>query len=229
MREVTKRIFDVVLASLGLIVLAPVFGLIAAAIRWKMGPPVLFRHARVGKDERRFVLYKFRTMTDARDPAGRLLPDPERLTGLGRLLRATSLDELPQLWNVLRGEMSLVGPRPLIAAYLPRYNRRQRRRHEVKPGITGWAQIHGRNGIRWEQKFELDVWYVDHWSFWLDLKILCLTFARVIARQGINESDRVISSEFLGSPDGESPSERRLREPELGSSSRIADCCTQTP
>jgi lipopolysaccharide/colanic/teichoic acid biosynthesis glycosyltransferase len=202
MREV-KRLIDVVAAACGLILLAPLLGLIAAAIRWKLGSPVLFRHLRIGKDERPFVLYKFRTMTEARDSAGRLLPDAQRLTGLGRLLRSTSLDELPQLWNVLKGEMSLVGPRPLVPRYLPRYNRRQRRRHEALPGITGWAQIHGRNTLSWEQKFELDVWYVDHWSLWLDLKILAITLARVLERKGVNQAGDLASPEFLGNPEEE--------------------------
>jgi sugar transferase EpsL len=149
-------------------------------------------------NEKQFVLYKFRTMTDERDTEGRLLPDGERLTSVGRILRAASLDELPQLWNVLRGDMSLVGPRPLIVEYLPRYNERQRRRHEAKPGITGWAQIHGRNGISWEEKFDLDVWYVDHRSLWLDLKILAITLLRVVQREGITEAGHATASEFLG-------------------------------
>jgi sugar transferase EpsL len=198
-----KRILDIIGAACGLILLAPLLGAIAAAVRWRLGRPILFRHLRIGKHERPFVLYKFRTMNEARDAQGRLLPDAQRLTGFGRLLRAASLDELPQLWNVLRGEMSLVGPRPLVPRYLPRYNRRQRRRHEVTPGITGWAQIHGRNSISWEEKFELDVWYVDHWSLWLDLKILALTLVRVIQGNGVNLGADLTAPEFLGTPESE--------------------------
>lgn len=202
MREV-KRILDIIGAAGGLILLAPLLGAIAVAVRWRLGRPILFRHLRIGKNEKPFVLYKFRTMNEACDAEGRLLPDAQRLTRLGRLLRAASLDELPQLWNVLRGEMSLVGPRPLVPRYLPRYNRRQRRRHEVMPGITGWAQIQGRNAISWEEKFELDVWYVDHWSLWLDLKILALTLMRVIEGKGVNLAPDLTSPEFLGTPESE--------------------------
>ena len=192
------RLIDIGIAAGGLLVVSPLLGIIGLCIAWKIGRPVLFRHVRVGMNEEQFVLYKFRTMTDERDAEGRLLPDGERLTSVGRILRAASLDELPQLWNVLRGDMSLVGPRPLIAAYLPRYNARQRRRHETKPGITGWAQIHGRNGISWEEKFDFDVWYVDHRSLWLDLKILAITLLRVVQREGITEAGHATASEFLG-------------------------------
>ena len=149
-------------------------------------------------NERTFTLYKFRTMTEARDPAGRLLPDEQRLTTLGRRLRGTSLDELPQLWNVLKGDMSLVGPRPLMAKYLPRYTDRQRRRHEVRPGITGWAQIHGRNTLSWEEKFELDVWYVENQSIWLDMKILAITAWKVLRLDGISQPGHATMPEFLG-------------------------------
>jgi lipopolysaccharide/colanic/teichoic acid biosynthesis glycosyltransferase len=162
---------------------------------------VLFRHIRPGYRRELFTLYKFRTMTDALDEKGEQLPDAQRLTILGRFLRATSLDELPELYNVLRGEMSLVGPRPLLAKYLERYSSEQTRRHDVLPGITGWAQINGRNNVSWEDKFELDVWYVDHWSPWLDLKILLLTPWKVLAREGINEPGNATAREFMGSKD----------------------------
>lgn len=228
MREV-KRLIDIAAAACGLILLAPLLALIAAAVRWRLGPPVLFRHLRIGKDEKPFVLYKFRTMTDARDSAGNLLPDAQRLTGFGRWLRATSLDELPQLWNVLKGDMSLVGPRPLVPRYLPRYSRRQRRRHEVKPGITGWAQIHGRNGITWEEKFELDVWYVNHWSLWLDLKILAVTLVRVIERKGVNQAADLTSPEFLGSPESdESGDPRPPGRAETPAAPRALDYCNSS-
>jgi lipopolysaccharide/colanic/teichoic acid biosynthesis glycosyltransferase len=160
----------------------------------------------VGKDDHIFAFYKFRTMTDARGATGELLPDEQRLTGLGRFLRATSLDELPQLWNVLKGDMSLVGPRPLLPEYLPRYTAFQKRRHEVRPGITGWAQVNGRNSLTWERKFELDVWYVDHRSFALDLKILFMTLLRVVRREGIAQDGHATMPEFLGTPSLESQS-----------------------
>src|ERR1035438_2816387 len=170
-----SRFFDLAVSGGALIVLAPLLGAIAAVIRMTLGGSPLFVQSRVGMNERIFAFYKFRTMTEARDKTGELLADQPRLTTLGRFLRSTSLDELPQLWNVLTVDMSLVGPRPLLPEYLPRYNVQQRRRHEVKPGITGWAQVNGRNSLTWEQKFELDVWYVDHWNLWLDVKILWLT------------------------------------------------------
>jgi lipopolysaccharide/colanic/teichoic acid biosynthesis glycosyltransferase len=163
-----------------------------------MGKPVFFRQLRIGYRERPFAFFKFRTMTEARDSRGMLLCDAQRLTALGQFLRASSLDELPQVWNVLKGEMSLVGPRPLLPEYLPRYDMRQRRRHEVKPGITGWAQVKGRNALDWEQKFELDAWYVDHRNFWLDLKILWLTLLRVLQRDGISQQGHATMPEFLG-------------------------------
>lgn len=181
-----KRLFDVIAASLGLIALLPLLLTLWVLVRCKLGRPALFRQDRPGLGARTFRLMKFRTMTDARDAAGRLLPDAVRLTHFGRWLRATSLDELPELLNVLRGEMSLVGPRPLLVEYLPRYNPEQARRHEVRPGVTGWAQINGRNAISWEEKFRLDVWYVDHRTFWLDLKILFLTVWKVVRRDGIS-------------------------------------------
>jgi len=192
-----KRAFDILFSLAALILLSPLMGAIALAVRVTLGQPVLFRQERPGLHERPFTLLKFRTMTDARDERGVLLSDAERVTGLGRFLRSTSLDELPELINVLRGEMSLVGPRPLLMSYLPHYTPTQRRRHEVRPGITGLAQINGRNALAWEQRFALDVWYVDHRSIGLDLKIIALTFWKVIKREGINEEGSM--TEFTGS------------------------------
>jgi lipopolysaccharide/colanic/teichoic acid biosynthesis glycosyltransferase len=186
-------------AALGLLVLSPVLLAVAGAIRLRMGGPVLFRQRRPGLGGRPFEVVKFRTMLDAAGPDGRPLPDSARLTGLGRLLRASSLDELPQLWNVLRGELSLVGPRPLLMQYLDRYTPEQARRHEVLPGITGWAQVNGRNALSWEEKFTLDVWYVDHWSLGLDARILWLTVRKVLAREGISREGHVTMPEFRGS------------------------------
>lgn len=191
-----KRCFDLVVASIALVVLAPVILGIAWLVRRTMGTPVLFRQMRPGLHGKPFVMYKFRTMTEARDAHGNLLPDHQRLTPLGRWLRATSLDELPELVNVLKGDMSLVGPRPLLMEYLERYTPEQARRHEVKPGITGWAQIHGRNALSWEEKFRLDVWYVDHWSLWLDLKILWRTLWIVLKREGISAEGHATMPEF---------------------------------
>lgn len=193
------RAFDVVTCALALVALSPALAAVAILVRLKMGGPVIFRHTRPGLGGRPFVVYKFRTMSDARGPDGKLLPDAMRMNALGDLLRALSLDELPQLFNVLKGDMGLVGPRPLMMRYLPRYSARQMRRHDVRPGITGWAQVHGRNSIGWDEKFELDVWYVEHWSFWLDLQILALTVRKVIRREGITEDGQTTSSEFLGS------------------------------
>jgi lipopolysaccharide/colanic/teichoic acid biosynthesis glycosyltransferase len=196
---VAKRAIDVVAAGLGLVLTSPVLAGVALAIRGTMGAPVLFVQQRPGRGGRPFRVVKFRTMTAARDPGDRLLSDGVRLTRLGRFLRATSLDELPQLWNVLRGELSLVGPRPLLMQYLERYTPAQARRHEVLPGITGWAQVNGRNAISWDEKFALDVWYVDHWSLWLDLRIFALTFARVLRRVGISQRGHATMEEFMGS------------------------------
>jgi sugar transferase EpsL len=193
-----KRVFDVVVSATALVVLAPVMGLIALLVWRTMGRPVLFRHVRPGLHGKPFVMYKFRTMRDLRDAAGELLPDETRLTPFGRWLRATSLDELPELLNVLRGEMSLVGPRPLLMEYLERYTPEQARRHEVKPGITGWAQIHGRNNLSWEERLRLDVWYVDHWNSWLDLKILWRTLWIVLRREGISAQGHATMPEFIG-------------------------------
>ena len=173
-------------------------GLLALGVRSILGSPVLFRQQRPGKDGRPFTLFKFRTMTDARDGEGRLLPDAERLTAFGTFLRGTSLDELPELFNVLKGEMSLVGPRPLLMQYLPRYTPEQMRRHAVLPGITGWAQVNGRNALTWEQKFALDVWYVDHRSLGLDLKILVLTVVKALKREGISQAGQATMEEFKG-------------------------------
>jgi lipopolysaccharide/colanic/teichoic acid biosynthesis glycosyltransferase len=193
-----KRAVDLAVAGGALVVLAPALAATAIAVRRSMGAPVLFRQERPGLGGAPFTVLKFRSMRDARDERGRPLPDAERLTSVGRFLRATSLDELPQLWNVVRGDLSLVGPRPLLMQYLPRYTVEQARRHDVKPGITGWAQVNGRNAISWEQKFALDVWYVDHWSLWLDLKILALTALKVVKRDGIAQQGHVTMSEFMG-------------------------------
>lgn len=194
-----KRGIDILGAAVGLVVLGlPMVG-IGALIYATMGRPVLFRQLRPGLGERPFVLYKFRTMTDERDSQGNLLADEQRLTRLGRWLRATSLDELPELWNVLKGDMSLVGPRPLLMKYLERYTPEQARRHEVKPGITGWAQVNGRNALGWEEKFRLDVWYVDNWSLRLDLKILFMTVLKVLRREGISAEGYATMPEFVGS------------------------------
>jgi sugar transferase EpsL len=193
-----KRVFDIVVSAVALTVLAPVMGLIALLVWRTMGRPVLFRQARPGLHGKPFVMYKFRTMRDLRDAEGNLLPDEARLTPFGRWLRTTSLDELPELVNVLRGEMSLVGPRPLLMEYLERYTPEQARRHEVKPGITGWAQIHGRNNLSWEERLRLDVWYVDHWNSWLDLKILWRTLWIVLRREGISAQGHATMPEFIG-------------------------------
>lgn len=191
-----KRLWDLFLVIAAAPVWLPLLGLLALGVRWKMGTPIFFTQLRPGKNGGLFALVKFRTMTDARDAQGNLLSDMERLTSFGRWLRASSLDELPELWNVLRGDMSLVGPRPLLAEYLERYDARQRRRHEVPPGLTGWAQINGRNSLTWEQKFELDVWYVDHRNFWLDLRILLRTVWQVARREGISAAGAATMPEF---------------------------------
>ena len=193
-----KSLVDRVLAGLMLILLSPFIAILAIAIYWKMGSPVVFSQPRGGKNNSVFTFYKFRTMTDEKDSNGNLLTDMERLTPLGEFLRQTSLDELPQLWNVLRGDMSFIGPRPFVAAYLERYTAEQARRHDVKPGITGWAQINGRNSISWEEKFALDLWYIDHWSLWLDLKILFLTVFKIVSKEGIDEDQNTTSTEFMG-------------------------------
>ncbi len=193
-----KRVFDLLLTIPGLLVLSPLLAGLAILIRLRLGRPVLFRQTRPGYRGQPFTLYKLRTMTDARDKDGRLLSDAERLTGLGRFLRSFSLDDLPNAFNVLRGEMSVVGPRPLLIEYLDRYTREQARRHDVLPGITGWAQVNGRNDLSWEDKFRLDVWYVDHWSLRLDIRILALTACKVLRREGISQSGHATAPEFLG-------------------------------
>ena len=193
-----KRIFDFLLASIGLALLGIPLLLLAWQVRRKLGSPVLFRQVRPGLHGQPFEMVKFRTMTDARGPDGQLLPDAERLTAFGRFLRSSSLDELPELWNVLKGEMSLVGPRPLLMEYLPLYSREQARRHEVRPGITGWAQVNGRNALSWDDKFKLDVWYVDHRSLWLDIKILWLTVRKVVVREGISAAGEATMPRFTG-------------------------------
>jgi sugar transferase EpsL len=194
-----KRAFDILLTLISAPVLLPLMTLVALAVRLKIGAPVFFKQERLGVDGTIFFIRKFRTMTEAKDAGGRLLTDEERLTGFGRLLRATSLDELPEFLNVLRGDMSLVGPRPLHAYYRDRYTAEQFRRHEVLPGLTGWAQVNGRNALDWEQKFTLDVWYVDHLSWWLDVKILALTFLKIVRREGINQAGQATAEEFKGS------------------------------
>jgi len=196
-----KRFFDLLITSLGLIIILPLMLLISLLVRIFLGNPALFRQPRPGYKGRPFITYKFRTMTNRCGADGNLLPDAERLTPFGRFLRSTSLDDLPQLFNVLRGEMSLVGPRPLLMQYLERYTPEQARRHDVLPGITGWAQINGRNALDWDEKFRLDVWYVDHWSFWLDVKILIVTPWKVFKREGINQPGHVTMEEFKG-PNG---------------------------
>jgi sugar transferase EpsL len=193
-----KRLLDIAEAALALLLLSPILAAVALAVRLVLGRPLLFRQARPGYLERPFIIFKFRTMRDAVDSHGLPLPDRERLNSFGSFLRRTSLDELPAFWNVLKGDMSLVGPRPLLPEYLDRYTPHQRRRHEVRPGITGWAQIHGRNKLSWEAKFEHDVWYVDHRSLWLDLKILALTVKQVLRRDGISQQGHATAQEFLG-------------------------------
>lgn len=193
-----KRLLDIGLTLPALTVLSPLLALLALLVRVKLGTPVLFRQVRPGLHGKPFTIYKFRTMTEARDANGQLLPDAERLTKFGRFLRSASLDELPELINVLKGDMSLVGPRPLLMQYLERYTPVQARRHEVRPGITGWAQINGRNALTWEQKFELDVWYVDHVSLWLDAKIIVLTVWKTLRREGISQPGQATAEEFMG-------------------------------
>lgn len=193
-----KRLFDLLASAIGLLILSLPLALLAWQVRRKLGSPVFFTQVRPGLYGKPFRMVKFRTMTDARDASGALLPDAQRLTPFGRFLRTSSLDELPELWNVLRGEMSLVGPRPLLMEYLPLYSTEQARRHEVRPGITGWAQVNGRNAISWAEKFALDVWYVDHRSLWLDLQILWLTARKVVVREGISAEGEATMAKFRG-------------------------------
>jgi lipopolysaccharide/colanic/teichoic acid biosynthesis glycosyltransferase len=196
---VLKRLFDFTAAFVALLVLAVPFAVLALLVRQRLGSPVLFRQVRPGLHGRPFEMIKFRTMTDDRLPDGTLMPDGERLTRFGRWLRATSLDELPELWNVVRGDMSLVGPRPLLMSYLSLYSTFQARRHEVRPGITGWAQVNGRNAVSWEERFRLDVWYVENRSFLLDLKILAMTVRTAVLREGISAPGEATMSRFTGS------------------------------
>ena len=193
-----KPLLDKLLALVLLLLFLPVMIIVAVLIYWWDGRPILFKQKRPGKDEKIFEIYKFRTMTNDKDANGNLLPDEQRLVGIGKFIRSTSLDELPQLLNVLKGDMSFVGPRPLLVEYLELYNEEQKRRHEVSPGITGWAQVNGRNAISWEQKFKYDVWYVDHISFWLDMKILWMTLLKVVKRSGISSDTHVTMEKFQG-------------------------------
>ncbi len=193
-----KRVFDLLAACSALIALSPLISLVAVLIVIVLGRPVLFKQERPGLDGKPFFLYKFRTMTEERNQRGKLLPDELRMTPLGRYLRRYSLDELPQLLNVIKGDMSIVGPRPLLMEYIPLYTKEQARRHEVKPGITGWTQVNGRNALGWDERFKLDVWYVDHHTFWLDLKIIWLTLIRVLKSEGISEEGHETMSKFTG-------------------------------
>jgi lipopolysaccharide/colanic/teichoic acid biosynthesis glycosyltransferase len=193
-----KFLFDRTIAAIALIIFSPIFVVVAIAIYFRMGRPVIFSQLRPGKDARIFKFYKFRTMTNECNAEGNLLPDEKRLTGFGQFLRQTSLDEIPQIWNVLKGDMSFVGPRPLVIRYLERYTPEQARRHEVKPGITGLAQVKGRNAISWEEKFQLDVWYIDNWSLLLDLKIIFLTVLKVLQQEGVTQEGYATSEEFNG-------------------------------
>jgi sugar transferase EpsL len=197
----SKRVLDLILTITGLLILSPFLVIIAILVRVNFGSPVIFRQKRPGYQGKPFWIYKFRTMTNEVDDENNLLPDEQRVTHLGRFLRSYSLDELPELFNVLRAEMSWVGPRPLLIKYLERYSPEQARRHAVLPGITGWAQVNGRNALTWEEKFKLDVWYVDHWSFMLDIKILLITIGKVLRREGINQPGQATAEEFMGSND----------------------------
>lgn len=196
-----KRLFDIFAVALGLLVMAPLILVVRWQVKRRLGSPVFFRQSRPGKNGQPFEMIKFRTMKDSVDSEGKPLPDAERITSFGQFLRSSSLDELPELWNVLKGEMSLVGPRPLLMEYLPLYSKEQYRRHEVRPGVTGWAQVNGRNAISWEDKFKLDVWYVDNQSFLLDLKILFLTVKKVLVRDGISGEGEATMSKFAGNKD----------------------------
>jgi sugar transferase EpsL len=194
----SKRLFDLTLAVTLLVVLSPIYLVTAILVRVFLGSPILFKQQRPGYKGRPFHIYKFRSMTDRRNPDGSLLPDSERLTRFGRLLRSLSLDEMPELFNILRGEMSFVGPRPLLMQYLPLYSPEQARRHDVMPGLTGWAQVNGRNALDWPSKFAMDTWYVDHWSLWLDIKILWMTLWKAVTREGINQEGQATVEYFKG-------------------------------
>ena len=198
MYRYVKRFFDIFSSLLAIILLSPILLITAVTVRIKLGSPVLFKQERPGKDEKIFVLKKFRTMTDERDENGELLPDEERLTKFGRFLRSTSIDELPELFNILKGDMSVIGPRPLLVRYLPRYNEYQHRRHEVRPGLSGWAQVNGRNTVSWEEKFRMDVEYVDNYSLLFDIKILFLTIVNVLKHEGISSETSATMEEFMG-------------------------------
>ncbi|MBP1465743.1 sugar transferase [Candidatus Chloroploca sp. M-50] len=211
-RHTGKRIFDLLVAIPVLLVFSPLLAVLALLVRVKLGTPVFFRQQRPGRHGKPFTMVKFRTMTDARDAKGNLLPDAERLTRFGKFLRSSSLDELPELWNVLKGEMSLVGPRPLRIEYLPLYSTHQARRHEVRPGITGWAQVNGRNALSWEERFDLDVWYVNQASFYLDLKIIVMTIVAILRRDGISASGHATMYRFTGSKDTKEASPEQLQK-----------------
>jgi sugar transferase EpsL len=198
-----KRLFDLTATIVGLVLISPILLIISLLVWIKLGRPILYRQQRPGVRGRPFSNYKFRTMTDMSDDSGKLLPDSDRLTGFGRFLRSSSLDELPELFNVVKGEMSLVGPRPLLMQYLDRYSVEQNRRHNVLPGITGWAQVNGRNALNWQDKFRMDVWYVDHWSFWLDIRILLMTIGKVFRREGITQAGHATAEEFLGNKESD--------------------------
>ena len=193
-----KRLLDIIISLSALILLAPLYAIIGYKVKKNLGSPIFFKQTRPGLQAQPFDMIKFRTMKDATDASGNLLPDSMRMTAFGKMLRSSSLDELPELWNVLKGDMSLVGPRPLMMEYVPLYNKEQTRRHEMRPGITGWAQINGRNAISWEEKFQLDVWYVDNHSIWLDLKILLLTLKKVFIKEGISADGEVTMTKFTG-------------------------------
>jgi len=198
MYKYTKRVFDIILSLFLILIFSPIIIIVSIFIYFTMGQPILFRQIRPGLNEKLFTIYKFRTMNNKRDKNGDLLPDKDRLSKIGKIIRSTSLDELPQLFNVLKGDMSFVGPRPLLEEYLPLYNEEQKRRHSVVPGITGWAQVNGRNAISWEDKFKYDIWYVDNQSFWLDMKILWMTFLKVIKRSDISSDTSVSMEKFKG-------------------------------
>lgn len=193
-----KRLFDITVSFVTLLILSPIILIIALLIRFKIGSPLVFKQQRPGLDGKPFYVYKFRSMTDERDASGKLLPDEIRLNSFGKIIRKLSLDELPQLWNVLKGDMSFVGPRPLLVEYMPLYNEIQLKRHDVRPGITGWAQVNGRNTISWEKKFEYDVWYVENRSFWLDMKILVMTVIKVFKSEGISQDGQATMTKFKG-------------------------------
>ncbi|WP_180061665.1 MULTISPECIES: sugar transferase [unclassified Acinetobacter] len=196
-----KRVLDIVIASVALVLLSPLYFYVAYRVRKNLGSPVLFRQVRPGLHGKPFEMIKFRTMTDERDAEGNLLPNEQRLPKFGKMLRATSLDEMPELWNVIKGDMSIVGPRPLLMDYLPLYNKEQAKRHNVRPGMTGYAQVNGRNSISWEEKFKLDTWYVENQSIWLDFKIMFQTVKKVLVKEGINQSEEVTMTRFTGNKD----------------------------